>query len=274
MMSENELISEYLSQVLRVFPSIEMHRKKKLKATLIFESFIIFVTSLYGYCLFNYYNYLEEISSDLAALAIIVFGVFVLVALFSPICANDEFRYELKKIYVPQIIKCIGEFKLYGRKKIYMNEIEIFSPNELAESTLFGRFNSIETDDSFLGRYKDTDFKISELKLSLRYHKYCSTVFKGVVITFDINKTVNAKTLISTSGDLSIRNNMPVWFYLAIAMPAFIPIFILIKDRTIGFDYFLEMLIPNILLWGSIIAIVFFLLTGFFKKNIILKIKN
>lgn len=257
-MNRNEFINEYLSQVSKVFPLIEEQRKRKLKRTLLIEVFIILITSIYGYYLFNY-DYLNQINSDLAELSLIVFGIFVLVIFLNPVCANDEFRKELKRIYTPKIIKCIGEIKSAKNGNVYLNENEIFSQKELQTCTLFGRFNTIETDDSFVGKYKNTDFKISEVELSLRSNKYYSTIFKGVIISFDINKKIKAKTLISTSNDLAIRNKLPVLLYFLIMMPLFMMIISVFEENIGNIPILLSFFTPLALTTLFFVVLTFFI---------------
>ena len=111
----------------------------------------------------------------------------------------------------------------------------IFTNEELKSSSIFARYdteivydgiqdrNPVIVDDTFCGEYKDVHFEIQEVclnllilllclisKYSLRlvkyYHQY--SIFKGVIIQFDLNKNNKAKTLFKTQKDIYVMHNI------------------------------------------------------------------
>ena len=93
---------------------------------------------------------------------------------------------------------------------------------ELEYSELFSPFTHRESDDSFWGEYKGIKFRICETHLrrisGYGKNRRVETVFKGVVIKFDFNKTVRAKTIISTKGDANVRHGSGGIFLTIIAV--------------------------------------------------------
>ena len=52
----------------------------------------------------------------------------------------------------------------------------------------------VPDNDMFEGKYKDVKYTISETRLIYKASKNVSTVFEGVIINFEANKTIKNKT--------------------------------------------------------------------------------
>ena len=117
---------------------------------------------------------------------------------FAPIIIKNEFALSLKKECMKKILKVFGDIKWYdGRKCI--------SDFYLKDSDLFSEFTSRNTYDSFKGDYKDVNFEVSEIHLfgeTQGRRKIIWSVFKGLVIKFDMNKKFDGKTIIVSKYDI------------------------------------------------------------------------
>lgn len=113
---------------------------------------------------------------------------------------NKKFKIFLKKKCRSTIIKA---FELDTIKGVY------FNLDTLKQSNLFSVFNTYTHDDIIEGTYKDVDYKIAETELISKGNKGALSVFKGIVISFNSNKKIKADTLVTTKGDLNIRNYPP-----------------------------------------------------------------
>ncbi len=126
---------------------------------------------------------------------------------FAPIIIKNEFALSLKKECMKKILKVFGDIKWYdGRKCV--------SDYYLKDSELFPVFSQRNTYDSFKGKYKDTDFEVSEIHLFTEYGGGGRTIiistFKGVVIKFDINKEFKGKTIISSKRDFMTKRKFRI----------------------------------------------------------------
>ncbi len=128
-----------------------------------------------------------------------------------------KFKQSLKTKYLPLLLKVFGDIKWYDAKSLRY----IISDGLLYGSGLFSNFDGKYKDDQFEGVYKDVTFKISEIKLVSGkgkgdYSGYMVQVFKGVIITFDFNKTnplMFAPTVITTKGDFKTGKYKDICYY-------------------------------------------------------------
>ncbi len=127
---------------------------------------------------------------------------------FAPIIIKNEFALSLKKECMKKILKVFGDIKWYdGRKCI--------SDFYLKDSDLFSEFTSRNTYDSFKGDYKDVNFEVSEIHLfgeTQGRRKIIWSVFKGLVIKFDMNKKFDGKTIIVSKYDIMTKRNFSLLY--------------------------------------------------------------
>ena len=102
--------------------------------------------------------------------------------------------------------------------------------DELQNSQLFGKFSHMRTDDEFEGLYKNVSYKISEVSLFKKLHVQRGTtlinVFQGIVISFEVNKNIKNRTIISMKGDLTNRNSWRLGIVqLLLIFPPFFTLF-------------------------------------------------
>ena len=210
----NSEISEYKQKfykicnesVLPLLKKEEAERKKTLGLTIV-------------YCLVAavvfYFIYLDFSSGNASARSMIskfwmfVTGVECFIGIgaaffvvFAPIAIKNEYALLLKKEFMKDILKAFGNIKWHDGKKCV-------SDYYLKDSELFPEFSQRNTYDSFKGKYKDTDFDVSEIHLFNEYggggKKIIISTFKGVVIKFDINKEFKGKTIISSKNDFMTK---------------------------------------------------------------------
>lgn len=103
------------------------------------------------------------------------------------------------------------------------------SPEELWLSGLFPDFNKKEVDDEFWGSYNGVNFKISELSLNVTktriytgpspwYSYIGGSIFKGIVLSFNINKRIDNRIILSGKGDNISNDSWKQYAYL-LALP-------------------------------------------------------
>lgn len=139
---------------------------------------------------------------------------------------NNKKWNKLKKVYEEKIYPNLKEgedFRLKKLKEIFdiidHNTYSIFS-SELEKSLLFNDFSRKNDDDTFYGIYKGVKFKIVETELcSSRGNE---TQFKGIIITFSLNKKFKGKTLILPKGVLSGVWNFQKIFLVVMFAIAFV----------------------------------------------------
>lgn len=127
---------------------------------------------------------------------------------FAPIIIKNEFALSLKKECMKKILKVFGDIKWYDGKKCV-------SDFYLKDSDLFSEFTSRNTYDSFKGDYKDVNFEVSEIHLfgeTQGRRKIIWSVFKGLVIKFDMNKKFDGKTIIVSKYDIMTKRNFSLLY--------------------------------------------------------------
>ncbi len=210
----NSKISEYKQNfykicnesVLPLLKKEESERKRTL-VLLIIYCIIAFAIAYFIYTDFSSGN--ASARSMISKFWMFVTGVecFIGIAaaffvVFAPIVTKNEFALSLKKECMREILKVFGNIKWYDGKNCVSNYY-------LKDSELFPEFSQRNTYDSFKGKYKDTDFEVSEIHLFNEYggggKKIIISTFKGVVIKFDINKEFKGKTIISSKSDFMTK---------------------------------------------------------------------
>lgn len=146
--------------------------------------------------------------TDLAPFMVIV-GI---LAGISIIFIYSNFRKRIKRRCMPLLLDAFGDITWY-------HDSDMISDVDLQQSELFSTYNRRANDDSFIGTYKGVIYEVSETNMFFESgsgrRKMVWPVFDGVVISFDSNKLVKNKTIITTKGDVNVRNAHPfVWLLL------------------------------------------------------------
>lgn len=223
-MSRNERFNEvYRNELVPIFNAFEVKRQKDAVLAKFFEYtgnaagvlFILCVAVLTVFTETSLANS-QELASILNLLSSVVIPLVILAALFKCIASNMKrnFAKMIKKECFPRILKIFGTIEASDTT---------FSDRELGSSFLFSDYNVKNTDDTLVGKYKDVDFKVSEVELKkISYdskgRKRESKVFKGLVSSFSANKNFQGKTVIASKYD-STALPVPTWLAVLFLVP-------------------------------------------------------
>ena len=169
-----------------ITPYIGKYEKTRIIYAILFTILAILSTVLFE----------RFILLDFSLGAIISMGLFdfcVICIIYDKI--NSKLKNKIKQTFIPKIIQTLGE--------IHWNTDEtIISDTILEKSKLFGDYNVRSNDDTFGGKYNETEFNVSETNLSYESdsgdNRTVSTVFNGIIILIDSNKETKAHTIIET----------------------------------------------------------------------------
>ena len=105
---------------------------------------------------------------------------------------NKDFTDILKKKHRKELLSVFDNIEWLTNKPTV-------TKTDLKASDLFMDFDTRIDDDGYKGNYKGISFRISEASLysELKFNNKFK-IFQGVVINFEINKTVKSKTVVST----------------------------------------------------------------------------
>ena len=105
---------------------------------------------------------------------------------------KKNFENEIKQKIMPYVCKCLGDLK-WKYAQCSFEQL-------LCKSGIIDRYNRVSYDDSFTGIYKDINYEICETsfyyKTGTGKNSSTRTVFKGVMIKLDMNKSFTGNTVI------------------------------------------------------------------------------
>ncbi len=105
---------------------------------------------------------------------------------------KKKFENEIKQKIMPYVCKCLGNLS-WKNAQCSFEQL-------LCKSGMIDRYNSVSYDDSFTGIYKDINYEICETsfyyKTGTGKNSSTRTVFKGVMIKLDMNKSFTGNTVI------------------------------------------------------------------------------
>lgn len=167
---------------------------------------------------------------DVLIIGLLCAFVFCLFFLSLYICSmtrkfEKNFLITLKVNCLPEILKYLGDFEWGHNKKV-------IADSELNQSGLFADFNKRTLDDEFQGSYKGVNFDICETELLYETNwggrRTTLSVFKGVIMSFDLGRTIKSRTIVSTKGDLIKKNS-----YLLYLIPFLYSLLELLKQENL-----------------------------------------
>ena len=201
---------------------------------------------------------------------VLAFSVFTLLILISAFFAtadiqNKKFKTKLKGIFLNEMLKPFGNIRWH-------NYSGFLTRNEINRSGLFD-FGSIETDDEFIGKYKDVPFGITECKICQGTDRKYSDLwglFKGVILCFKFNKNIKNKTIVLSKNDSQLGLNKNIWIPL-ICMLIIVGMIAYIIDYAIisgsDFEYIDSHLIELILFFIFVIPFPCFFIYLYVKNK-------
>ena len=193
----------YAKNIYPLMSSLEPQRRKEYEKCMFVKYSVIMLTLIPPFIIIL----LMRAGVRVSILFLIIFIIsllFVFPILALAVAGYDIYKQNLIKNF-KRLLKytCTPEIMSFFDNLKY-KDMEI--PEELfRESGLFAAFDSIKTDDVFTGKYQDIWFHVEELKLITLNN---GLAFKGIVIVFPTNKTINSKTIVATKTDLN-KNNAP-----------------------------------------------------------------
>lgn len=105
---------------------------------------------------------------------------------------KKKFENEIKQKIMPYVCKCLGDLK-WKYAQCSFEQL-------LCKSGIIDRYNRVSYDDSFTGIYKDINYEICETSFyyttGTGKNSSTRTVFKGVMIKLDMNKSFTGNTVI------------------------------------------------------------------------------
>ena len=196
--------------------------ERKAKLFVIYSS--IFVMSLVTIFVLPLIGFIPTV---LGMICLLVYILALIYAISCPILLNKDYKSEFKK-YCSSEVRNFFDF--LGISKNGLNK------QILKDSKMFSNFEDVEVDDGFAGFYRDVCYKVTEISLKdysilKSNNKQEFTVFKGVVILFDSNKTIAADTIVAAKSDFNVLNKFnPGYYTLFSLMPAILAVGMVLYD--------------------------------------------
>lgn len=220
---------ETIQKINTELEGFESERKSYLVTMLLLEPVYLLLCLGFGYLVFYLYQHnktdiLPALGGFLCgAISFFSLGFFLL----SPSSYDKAFKNKLKE---SECIKSI--YNLLNIQKIDVNKDDSWQ-ELLVSSKLFAKFNETVFDDGFKGSIDGVNYIISECELINHTNKgkkneSTTTVFKGLVVSFDSNKQINADTIIKSKKDENINNTFLTSNKIILLLLAFVLINVLV----------------------------------------------
>ncbi len=147
------------------------------------------------------------------------------------------FNDKIKTVCIPELLETFGSLYWYSKSILISDE-------EINKSELFGHYEARVNDDTFSGTYRGVNFVLSETIMTNLFKGVKSpmawSVFTGVIIMIDSNKTIQNKTIITTKGDMNVKNYAPLLWVNTIMLIFFL---LTLSELPIGISIFLSLLV-------------------------------
>ncbi len=213
-LSFRNFLKVYENEVVPKFKTLEQTRidlKRKDIITRIFFSVLIII-GISCFLLPITLLYTAYTLNDSLSIVLPITGILIIVGLCTRYDLqknNKNFKNLIKIKTINDILQIFGDIKWIKHDKnsaLVYSSGSIFS--ELNKSGLFTDFNEVYIDDEFDCKYKEVPFKIYETKL-IKYGPKNSRqkVFQGIVVFFKYNKKIRNRTVISTKGNHTRKQN-------------------------------------------------------------------
>ena len=247
----NESKIEFIKKISAKLSEYEAKRKEEIQRLIKVELilFVIIFLSVLRYWLM--YKYGHGIPAFLLVITLLVAFFFMLF----PFICNGDFSKNMKDI-CRQIIK----------ESFNINFLDKFDNdnNVLYECNLFSKFNYYDYDDVIQGEYNNVNYEIAEISLSYKENKKTFPVYSGVFIQLPFNKTIKAKTIITSKQDRSKMRNIPLSFLCFVLAVIFLPYIIVLLLKLSLYETAVS-IFPITLL--SVIIFVYCYFTKFWVVN-------
>jgi len=173
------------------------------------------------------------------------------------------FSNDLKKKCMPSILKAFGKIKWASGENMH-GGVQLLSDSQISASELLSVYTHRDDRDVFIGVYKDVPYTITETNLyTIRgsgKHKIYYSVFNGVLINFESNKTIKNKTIITTKNDFNIKGrDFSIIIALLLIAQGFLPLLFMSNVSILKSPFFIFLAIFS--------AIVLLLLVCYLLKS-------
>ena len=210
-MAQDTVVSEirhnfhkvYYDKIAPMMEKYEKQRKSEWKKIYLIDSIFVAIFLLAVYLEWSFIQ--ETKAADAAAMYIMFIDIPLLAIIFGiPCVKNYFFTKKLKQECMSSVISAFGNIKWF-RNSDYSGNYNL----NLDRSELFSKYNRRGDDDIFEGSFRDIKYSISETHLSYRSsgkNSRTKTVFSGVIVSFESNKTIKNKTVITSKNDKTVKN--------------------------------------------------------------------
>ena len=239
---EFEFYQNYAKFVVPKLEKLESERKKSLSTVIILTIGAIIISCIIPLSIFLITQTPYE-DFALVIVAAVPIAIVLLACLWEHTIRT--FNSNIKNQCMPELLKAFGKIN-WTPKAIAISDTKII------KSELFGTYNRRENDDTFSGTYKDLKFVVSESNMQNEKgsgrSKRVWPVFNGVIVMIDSNKTIQNKTIITTKGDVNVKNSDPLILISAISLP----IYLFANGLPLWSVIFI--LLIGLLIWGVVKA--------------------
>ena len=187
-----EFYEKYSNQIVLLVQKHEASRRIKLFFAIISSSSLFILASFLLYIAITNGGIFDDNNEGAFKLAVLLYGL----SYFSWFWIKKGFENTIKKRIMPTVCKCFGNIKWSEGSYAYGS---VFSA-----SCVVPQFTSAEYDDIFEGSYNDVNIEIVEPEYILGSGKYQRTVFDGIVVKLDMNKSFTSHTVIKPSNLMHI----------------------------------------------------------------------
>ena len=172
-----EFRNRYFNKIAPKLKQYDFERKKRKKAAILCLIFFIFIAII---CLYATKQSGNSFLFNIAVISLIL-------AFWIPSVIKKFFEIKIKTKIMPLVCECFGENFQWKSDEIKYVDNEIIHDDykinytDYKTSNLVSYFNHLNTDDIFIGEYKDIPIEIVECSLEYKGNKSTTTVFKGVI---------------------------------------------------------------------------------------------
>lgn len=182
-----EFYKKYTDVIVPKVMEHEKTRKKKLILA-IFLSSISFIAGCFLLYIIITHGGFTKKNEGIIQLSIILY----MFSYFSWYFSKKDFENKIKEKIMPTVCSCFGDMKWSEGS---------YSGGELfARAGIVPEFSHSEYDDIFKGSYKDVHIEIVEPEYEVGSGKHRRTVFNGIIVKLDMNKSFAGHTVIKPNG--------------------------------------------------------------------------
>jgi len=178
----SDFLNKYYNTLRPLLQQYESERVFTLISTSIISGILILIGVAIMFLSFNVTDHHEQKARTQA--------IFILIgsATVFYYWRKKSFENKIKGIIMPMICHCIGDIK-WTAGGVYPSDIYV-------NSNIITKYTSYRKDDCFEGKYKDVGIIIEECQFIKGSGKNQKTLFDGVMVQLEMNKTFTGNTVI------------------------------------------------------------------------------